>query len=325
MDYSTYKLNEKEFPVIKSFQDTLSAHNLGLKRDKTHTIQVNTGLLCNQTCLHCHLSAGPHRNELMSMDTINELLAYIERCDFTTMDITGGAPELNPNLPELIKRASALVPRIIVRSNLSALHDGKKDHLISLFKVHNVTVMASFPSLNHAQLESQRGKGLFDISISMLKKLNDLGYGTDSGELELNLISNPSGAFLPSDQSKAEERFHQILERKYGICFTNLYNFANVPIGRFRKWLEKKGIFETYLKKLESVFNPCAVDNLMCRTLVSVSWDGYMYDCDFNLSLGIPMGGRVTHISEMNRTPAIGSNIAVSDHCYTCTAGAGFT
>lgn len=313
------------FPRIEPFVSTLSQHGLILQRGETKTLQVNMGLLCNQVCRHCHLNAGPERSETMGLETVRQVLDYVEGNGFDTLDITGGAPELNEHLPFLIERLYPLVSRILVRSNLSALNDGTRDHLFELFREYRVVVVASFPSYNEAQTESQRGKGVFQQSVSALKRLNDLGYGLEPSGLELNLVSNPTGAFLPPDQSKAEDRLRQVLEKKFDIRFTNLFNFANVPLGRFRAWLIQTGNIESYINKLVSGFNTCAVESLMCRTLVSVSWDGFMYDCDFNLAGGVPLGGQKIHITEMSGPPDPGSPIAVADHCYTCTAGAGFT
>jgi len=274
----------KESVTIDPFRQTLAKHGLTLERDQTTTLQVNVGLLCNQTCLHCHLSAGPGRKENMNSKTLDQIVDYAGRSSFEIIDITGGAPELNHNIVNLIERLSPLAPRIMIRSNLSALNDGGREHLFELFKEHRVVVVASFPSLNEAQTESQRGHGIFSISISALKKLNALGYGEDESRLELNLVSNPTGAFLPSSQPETERRFRQVLLKKWGIIFNNLFTFANVPLGRFRDWLLKSGNLENYIEKLASSFNPCAVEGVMCRTMVSVSWDGYLYDCDFNLA-----------------------------------------
>ena len=317
--------NSEESPIIEPFNSTLSHHGLILERGMTKILQVNMGLLCNQVCRHCHLDAGPGRKETMGLETVRYVLDYVEGNGFETVDITGGAPELNEHLPFLIERLYPLVPRILVRSNLSALNDGTRDHLFGIFREHHVVVVASFPSYNEAQTESQRGEGVFQQSVYALKRLNGLGYGLESSGLELNLVSNPTGAFLPPDQSKAEARLRQVLEKKYEIRFTNLFNFANVPLGRFRAWLSQTGNLGPYINKLVSGFNPCAIESLMCRTLVSVSWDGFMYDCDFNLAKGVPLGGQKIHITEMSGPPEPGTRIAVADHCYTCTAGAGFT
>ncbi|UCD32770.1 MAG: arsenosugar biosynthesis radical SAM protein ArsS [Desulfobacterales bacterium] len=307
------------------FSVTLSRHGLKLNRNKTHTLQINVGFLCNQTCRHCHLNAGPNRKENMASGIIDEVISYAKRSRFDTIDITGGAPELNPNIERLIEKMVPLAPKVMLRPNLSVLNDCKREHLIQLLKSNRVVVVASFPSLNELQMDSQRGSGIFQISIDALKSLNAIGYGQDGSGLELNLVSNPTGAFLPPSQAAAEKRFRQILKKKWGIVFNNLYNFANVPLGRFRRWLITTGNLQKYMDKLYASFNPCAIDGLMCRTLVSVSWDGYLYDCDFNLSRGLFMGGRKIHVSEMPGPPEKESHIATADHCYTCTAGAGFT
>ena len=316
---------EKRAMAIEPFHQTLATHGLKLERDQTTTLQINMGLLCNQTCLHCHLNTGPGRKENMNSETADQIVDYAKRCSFEVIDITGGAPELNYNLPDLIEKLSPLAPRIMIRSNLSALYDGKQNHLPGLFKEYGVVIVASFPSLNETQTESQRGRGIFNTSITALKKLNALGYGSEGSGLELNLVSNPTGAFLPSSQSGTEKRFRGVLLKKWGIDFNNLFTFANVPLGRFRDWLLKSGNLDRYMEKLSSGFNPCAVERVMCRTMVSVSWNGYLYDCDFNLSKGLYMGGRKTHITEMTGPPTPGSPISVADHCYTCTAGTGFT
>jgi len=200
--------------TFEPFRQTLATQGLKLERDQTTTLQINTGLLCNQTCRHCHLDAGPGRKENMNSETANQIADYAKRCSFEVIDITGGAPELNHNLPGLIERFSSLAPRIMIRSNLSALNDGKRGHLFELFKEYGVVIVASFPSLNQTQAESQRGPGIFSMSIAALKKLNALGYGADGTGLELNLVSNPTGAFLPSSQPETEKRFRQVLSEK---------------------------------------------------------------------------------------------------------------
>jgi radical SAM/Cys-rich protein len=311
-------------PETTSFKSTLSVHNLELVRQSAHTLQINLGFLCNQTCRHCHLNAGPGRKENMDPETLKEIVAYARRSRFGCIDITGGAPELNPHLQDLIETISPLVPKTLLRSNLSALKD-KMERLIYSLKSHRVAIVASFPSLNVNQTDAQRGDGVFYQSIAVLKKLNATGYGRNGSGLELSLVSNPTGAFLPPGQDQTEKRFRQILKDRWGVTFNHLFNFANVPLGRFRQWLIQTGNFETYMHKLISNFNPCAVEGLMCRTLVSVSWDGYLYDCDFNLSRGLYMGGKKIHVSRMPGPPAPGTPITTADHCYTCTAGSGFT
>lgn len=316
--------SEEKTLEITPFKSTLSKHNLALIRKPTHTLQVNLGFLCNQTCRHCHLDAGPGRKENMDADTLEEVVAYAQRSHFEIVDITGGAPELNPHLTKLIEKISALAPRIMLRSNLSALKENMS-RLIDSLKSHRVVIVASFPSLNVSQTNSQRGQGIFEESIEVLKALNAVGYGRNGSGLELNLVSNPTGAFLPPSQEQTEKRYHQILQKKWGVTFNSLFNFANVPLGRFRRWLIQTGNFENYMQKLVSNFNPCAIEGLMCRTLVSVSWEGYLYDCDFNLARGLYMCGKKIHVSEMPGPPEPGTPTVTADHCYTCAAGSGFT
>jgi radical SAM/Cys-rich protein len=316
---------EQETPPVEPFRRTLLKHGLRLERGQTNTLQINVGLLCNQVCKHCHLEAGPKRTELMDEKTRDEVVGFAQRVSFDIIDITGGAPELHAGLFTMIERLAPLTPRLMVRSNLSAMEENGPDRFIDLFRTHKAVVVASLPSLNPGQLESQRGKGIFEKSINALKRLNAAGYGKQGTGLELDLVSNPPGAFLPPGQTRAEERFRVLLKNKWDIVFNNLFTFANVPLGRFRQWLQASGNLWNYVERLASSFNPCVVDGLMCRTLLSVAWDGYLYDCDFNLAKGLPMAGRKTHISEMQGFPEAGSPIAVADHCYTCTAGSGFT
>ncbi len=310
---------------VESFSLTLSKHGIELTRGHTNTLQINMGLLCNQACRHCHLEAGPNRQELMDAETVQEVVGFARRGHFQVIDITGGAPELNPNVATMIEGLRPLAPRIMLRSNLTALTDGKRDFLMDLCKEHHVVIVASFPSLNMGQSEAQRGRGIFERSIATLQRLNSMGYGRDGSGLEIDLVSNPTGAFLPASQAQEEKRFRRELQRKWGIVFNHVYTFANVPLGRFRQWLQHSGNLERYLQGLASRFNPCAAERLMCRTLISVSWDGYLYDCDFNLARGLYMGGLKIHISEMAGPPEPGTAIAASDHCYACTAGSGFT
>ncbi|UCG14046.1 MAG: arsenosugar biosynthesis radical SAM protein ArsS [Deltaproteobacteria bacterium] len=318
------KISDRKLPA-EPFRQTLAKHGIDLRRDKTTTLQVNVGLLCNQTCRHCHFEAGPNRKEVMNGETADHVVSFAQRFRFAVIDITGGAPEMNPNLVSLIERLARLTPRLMLRSNLTSLANTERDHLIHVCRKNRVVMVASFPALNEAQADSQRGRGVFRQSIEVLQKLNSLGYGqTDSG-LELNLVSNPTGAFLPSSQEELEKRFCQVLKQNWGIVFNNLFSFANVPLGKFRQWLERSGNLERYLQKLASSFNPCAVEGLMCRSLVSVSWDGYVYDCDFNQARGLFLGREKTHITELRELPQPGEPIAVSYHCYTCTAGTGFT
>jgi radical SAM/Cys-rich protein len=310
---------------VEPFQLLLANRELELMRGPTETLQVNVGLVCNQKCEHCHLDAGPGRHELMDHVTCNEVIDFAQRCQFQCIDITGGAPEMNPNLPYLIERLATLAPRIMLRSNLTALFNGNRDHLMELYQRCRVVLVASFPSLNKQQFESQRGEGMFDKSITALKQLNAIGYGQPGSGLELNLVSNPVGAFLPPSEGQAEKKLRQDLQKRSGAVFNKLYVFANAPLGRFRQWLVRSGNLEAYMQKLAARFNPCTLQGLMCRSLISIGWDGYLYDCDFNQAKKLFLGGRKRHVSAMNGPPEPGSPIAVADHCYACTAGSGFT
>ncbi len=307
------------------FTRTLVRHGLTLTREKTHTLQMNLGLLCNQTCGHCHLNAGPAKTEVMTRQTADQIANWAGRVSFETIDITGGAPEMNPEIEHILETFALLTPKLILRSNLSALNSDGREPLMDLLKSLKTTIVASFPSINEAQADAQRGDGVFQASIAALHQLNRLGYAQPGTGLELNLVSNPTGAFMAADQAQTETRFRRMLASKWGITFNHLFSFSNAPLGRFRRWLERSGNLPAYLKKLADGFNPCALAGVMCRTLVSVSWDGYLYDCDFNLARGLPMGRNRIHVTEMKGRPEAGSPIATADHCYTCTAGAGFT
>jgi len=260
----------------------------------------------------------------MGRETMEAVLRFAGRSSFSVADITGGAPELVPDLPFMLQGLRPLVDRLMLRSNLLLLLDDQRQELLDLCRALNVELVVSFPSTNETQADSQRGRGVWRKSIAMLKRLNDLGYGMPDSGLDLYLVSNPAGAFLPVDQCTAEKRFRQDLARKWNISFTALYTFANVPLGRFRHWLEHSGNFESYLEKLAGAFNPATVNGLMCRSLISVSWDGCLYDCDFNLAGGLPYSGNRVHVSEVEKLQA-GTPIMTDDYCYACTAGAGFT
>ena len=310
---------------IVPFSVILEQNGLELQRGQTQILQINVGALCNQACRHCHLEAGPACREIMDRHTVDEVAAFARRGAFRAADITGGAPELNPNLTDLILKLAPVVPQLMLRSNLTAITESAQDALLDLCREHRVVMIASFPALNAAQLEAQRGKGVWDKSLDTLRRLNAMGYGEPASGLELHLVSNPTGAFLPTPQVQAEKRFRRDLSRKFGIVFNNLYTFANVPLGRFRNWLLESGNYQSYMDRLANSFNPCTVAGLMCRTQVSVSWDGYLFDCDFNLASRMFLGGGKIHVAELDGPPQPGLPIAVSDHCYACTAGSGFT
>jgi radical SAM/Cys-rich protein len=308
-----------------SFSQTLDAHGLELTRGETTTLQVNVGLICDLACRHCHLEAGPARPELMRGETVAAVIAGAGRLHFASIDITGGAPELLPALPRLIAGLAPLTPRLIVRTNLVALARPESAGLPELYRQHRVTLVASLPATNAGQTEAQRGGGVWDASIATLKELNGIGYGREGSGLELDLVANPAGAFLPPAQDQAERKFRGDLQRRHGISFNSLFTFANVPLGRFRDWLARSGNLDAYLVKLAGSFNPCTLPGLMCRSLISVDWDGYLYDCDFNLAAGLPHGAGRLHINDLVELPPPGTPIPTGDHCFACTAGSGFT
>lgn len=312
-----------------SFADTLAGHGLELRKSRPDTLQVNVGYACNLACRHCHLEAGPQRTEVMGRAVMDEVVALARRAPFVLADITGGAPELNPNLPHLLEGMAGLTPRRILRTNLLALEG--RDALLGQLAAGGWSLGASLPATNQGQVDGVRGAGVFEKSLEMLARLNALGWGQyrgggKGGGLELHLVSNPAGAFLPPSQVAAAKTFRLALDRR-GIAFDSLMTFANVPLGRFRKWLAASGILEAYETTLRERFNPAVVCGLMCRSMLSVGWDGRLYDCDFNQALGL-VSGVSALVSDYREHPpegAEGPPIPVGDHCYACTAGSGFT
>jgi radical SAM/Cys-rich protein len=307
-----------------NFAKTLTENNLQLLRDTTRTLQVNIGQICNLRCKHCHVNAGPQRKEVMSKETMTQVIEFAQKNSFETADITGGAPEMVPKIEYLVSGLHRAVNRLIFRSNLTLLLNEEYEHLFQLLLDTKTALVASFPSTNKTQADSQRGDGVWQSSIDALKKLNKAGYGIPGTGLKLDLVANPTGAFMPVEQCRAEQKFKSDLARKWDIKFTNLFTFANIPLGRFRTWLENTNNLTPYMDKLSGNFNPDTVEGLMCRSLISVSWDGYLFDCDFNLAAGLYHRGEKRHISTVE-TIEKGHQITTDNHCYGCTAGAGFT
>ncbi len=310
---------------VPPFAATLARHGLSLRRAGVEALQINTGLRCNLRCRHCHLEAGPERSEVMSRATMESVIAFAGRFPAPVLDVTGGAPEMVPDLSFLLEGLAPLAPRLLLRSNLTGVEGPARERLISRCASLRVALVLSFPSPSPSQSDGQRGRGFLETSVGMLRRLNREGYGVEGSGLELYLVSNPAGAYLPPPQGEAEERFRRELVRGWGVRFTRLYTFANVPMGRFREWLVASGNYDRYVRTLRERFNPSTVEGLMCRRQLSVSWDGYLYDCDFNLALGRPLGGRRVHVSEVESLPAAGTPVAVGEYCYACTAGSGFT
>lgn len=288
--------------------------------------QINIGKLCNQTCAHCHVDAGPDRKEEnMNRATLEKCLEIIASVpSIHTVDITGGAPEMNPHFRWFVDEVSKLGKKIIDRCNLTILvANPKYRDLPSFFAEHRVQVVSSLPHFSRSRTDSQRGDGVFEDSVKALKMLNEVGYGQEESGLELHLVYNPSGAFLPASQSSLEAEFKRQLKRRYNIEFNTLFCITNLPISRFLDYLLSTGNYEEYMHKLVEAFNPATVTGLMCRNTLSVSWDGYLYDCDFNQMLDLKVDSAVKHINDFDAAQLNQRGIVLNQHCYGCTAGAG--
>ena len=287
-------------------------------------LQVNVGKMCNQVCRHCHVDAGPDRREIMTKETMQFCLDALKDSKISTVDLTGGAPEMNPNFRWFIEEISGLGKDIIVRSNLTIFLANLKFHdLPEFFKKHNVNVVSSLPHFTAKRTDAQRGDGVFEKSIRALKMLNEVGYGRENSKLKLDLVFNPSGAFLPGDQDSLELEFKRRLKKNYGIEFNDLFTITNLPISRFLDYLFETGNFTEYMSELVDAFNPRAAEDVMCRSLLSVGWDGYLYDCDFNQMLDLKIEIPKPHISDFNLKNTVNRKIIFNNHCYGCTAGAG--
>ncbi len=300
-------------------------HNLGveLKSDKIEILQINMGKMCNQTCKHCHVDAGPDRKEIMTRQTMEEILIAIRSSDIQTIDLTGGAPEMNPNFRWFVEELSLLKVKIIVRCNLTIILSNPSYHYLpEFYKAHDVTVICSLPHFSARRTDAQRGNGVFEKSIKALQLLNEMGYGMEGSGLELHLVFNPSGAFLPPAQASLQKDFKIRLKNNFNISFNDLYAITNMPISRFLDYLISTGNYTAYMDKLIEAFNPAALSGLMCINTLSVGWDGKLFDCDFNQMLDLNLKS-VSHISEFNSRKLEGRPIIVNQHCFGCTAGAG--
>jgi radical SAM/Cys-rich protein len=307
------------------FDATLARHGLGaLSRNSPTTLQVNVGKLCNQACHHCHVDAGPRRTEQMTRETAERVVEVIAAsARVGTVDITGGAPELNPNFAMLVERARALGRKVIVRCNLTVTLEPGMEWLVEFYRRAGVELVCSLPCHTAENTDRQRGAGVFDKSIAAMRQLNAAGFGR--GELRLHLVYNPIGASLPPPQAELEGQYREELARNFGVVFDRLLTITNMPIARFANQLNSTGSHSAYMSLLVNHFNPATVDALMCRDLVSVGWDGRLYDCDFNQMLEIPLGGRAAStIWDVDDVGMLaGARIATGSHCFGCTAGAG--
>ena len=323
----------KTLPVVRedliarasvSFDDKLAAHGLALRARRVETLQVNVGKLCNQACKHCHVDASPARTEVMTRDTVEQVLDAVRRFQIPTLDITGGAPELNPGFRHLVAEARRAGAHVIVRHNLTVMFEPGQGDLPEFFRAHGVEVVSSLPYFLGQQTDAQRGPGVFDKSIEALRRLNAVGYGAGGGGLTLDLVYNPVGAFLPPPQASIESDFRRELSARYGVTFDRLYTITNMPIKRFLEYLRRSGNEERYMRRLVDAFNPASVAGLMCRTTLSVDWTGRLYDCDFNQMLGLGVDeGLPQTVGGFDPGRFAGRAVSTDAHCFGCTAGAG--
>lgn len=322
-------LNDKELlgDKVPLFRDKLEDINLfPLKPTKLEIFQINVGKMCNQVCKHCHVDAGPDRKEIMTRETMQQCVDIIAKYKFTTLDLTGGAPEMNNNFRwfiEEIRKVDTEI-KIIVRCNLTIILANPKYHdLPDFFKKNNIEVVSSLPATSASRTDSQRGDGVFDDSIKALQMLNAVGYGMEGTGLNLNLVYNPAGAFLPAGQAGLEKEFKRVLKTKFNIEFNSLFAITNIPISRYLDYLLVSGNYAAYMEKLVAAYNPEAAVNVMCRNTLSIGWDGFLYDCDFNQMLELKVAAKSRHISEFDYDELSNRSIIVNQHCYGCTAGAG--
>ena len=294
-----------------------------LKRNQIDIVQINVGYVCNLNCRHCHVEAGPERTEQMDAKTVQDCIDFIKNSKATTVDITGGAPEMNPHLRELIVELRKLntVRRILVRTNMSILNAAKHTDLIEFYKANKVELVGSMPCYGEENVDAQRGAGVFKDNINVLKRLNSVGYGKDGTGLILDLVYNPGGAFLPGPQAELQAAYKEELLKTFGIEFNHLFTITNAPCGRFKDDLAVTGELDPYLDLLAGSFNPDNLEKIMCLTQVNIGWDGAVYDCDFNQALGMRVDGPKT-IGDFSLEDLLGE-VLVDDHCYCCTAGAG--
>lgn len=312
--------------ALVPFQQKLAENGLfPLKPTGVQVFQVNVGKMCNQVCQHCHVDAGPDRREIMSYETMQQCLAVLQQNPaFRVVDITGGAPEMNPHFRWFVQEIAKLNRQVIVRCNLTIILANKKYHdLPQFYKAHHVEVVSSLPFYTQERTDRQRGNGVFEDSIKALQLLNEAGYGQANTGLVLNLVFNPAGAFLSPPQEQLEKEYRKALLDKYGIRFNSLFAITNLPISRYLDYLLQSGNYEKYMTKLVQAFNPIAAANVMCRQTISIGWDGALYDCDFNQMLDLKVSTSSKHISQFDPAALNSREIVVCQHCFGCTAGAG--
>jgi radical SAM/Cys-rich protein len=309
-----------------TFTEALARHGQTLRRTAPRVLQLNVGKLCNLTCSHCHVNAGPARKEIMTYETVDRILAWQKRARLPVIDLTGGAPEMMPAFKYLVSALRALDPAatIIDRCNLTILEQPGYEDCAEFLRAQRVEIIASMPCYSAENVNAQRGDGVFDASIAALRRLNALGYGLDPA-LPLHLVYNPLGAKLPGPQAELEADYKRELQAHFGLTFNQLYTITNLPVARFASWLRHQGQYESYLEVLANAFNPATVHGLMCRDTINVSWQGALFDCDFNQMLDLPLATKTPsrYLWDLDPTTLAGQSIATGQHCFGCTAGAG--
>ena len=333
-------LVSRQLPLAASCQQLATLHRLPMAREFAEVLdesglhplhptgieilQINVGKLCNQTCVHCHVDAGPDRREIMTRETMGQCVDALRRTNIPTVDVTGGAPELNPSFRWLVEQCAALGRHVIDRCNLTVLGLPSQADLVEFLADHRVEVVCSLPHYRRLNTDKQRGDGVFDKSIAGLRKLNAAGFGDEATGLRLVLVTNPVGAYLPAGQASLEREWKRELDRLYGVRFDALHTITNMPISRFLEWLVDSSNLERYMERLVASYNPAAAHGVMCRNTLSVGWDGVLYDCDFNQMLDMPVEpGVPRHIADFDLAALEARSIVVDRHCFGCTAGAG--
>jgi radical SAM/Cys-rich protein len=311
---------------MQPFAQKLHLNGNGLRRRAVDVLQVNMGRYCNLACIHCHVESGPTRREMMSRQNVEAVLGFFARSGIPTMDITGGAPELHPDFDHLVAAARELGRHVMDRCNLTVIFEPGKQYLPEFFKRHEVELVCSLPCYSKENVDKQRGKGTFDASIRALQRLNEIGYGQVGSELVLNLVYNPVGPHLLPPQAQLEQDYKRILREQFGIVFNHLFCLTNMPITRYATHLKLRGEYDRYVQLLENNFNAATLDQVMCHNLISIGWDGSVYDCDFNQMLDLPLmdaASQRLNIASLALDQVANRPIIVGDHCYACTAGSG--
>jgi radical SAM/Cys-rich protein len=311
---------------MQAFVEKIRSSGNSFSRRAVDVLQVNLGRYCNLACIHCHVESGPTRKEMMSRESVDAVLSFLGRTDIPTLDITGGAPELHPDFDHLVAAARRLGRHVMDRCNLTVIFEPAKEYLPEFFKQHEIELVCSLPCYSQENVDRQRGKGTFDLSIRALQRLNQIGYGQVDSGLVLNLVYNPVGPHLPPPQEKLEQDYKRILNEQFGIVFNHLFCLTNMPITRYATHLKLRGEYDRYLELLANNFNGATLDQVMCRNLISIGWDGWVYDCDFNQMLDLAVtdaAGQRLNISSLALDQVAGRPIIIDNHCYACTAGSG--